>query len=133
MSGYGMGIKVNSDFGSTMAKVKGELASQGFGIVSEINMQAILKEKIGLEIQPQTILGACNPQFASKALELEPSIGLLLPCNVVIRQEGEGTIVEFLNPQMMVEVTDNQELTEMANEVTARLEAVVGAMSMAAA
>ncbi|MEK6648658.1 MAG: DUF302 domain-containing protein [Actinomycetota bacterium] len=118
---YGMSRTINRPFDEVNAEVRAVLAEQGFGIVSEIDMQATLRNKIGVEIEPQLILGACNPKFAHRALQAEPSIGLLLPCNVVIRTTDAGTVVEMINPQMMAEITEGPEMKQIADEVTEML------------
>ena len=115
---YGMSRTINRPFDEVNAEVRVVLAEQGFGIVSEIDMQATLRNKIGVEIEPQLILGACNPKFAHRALQAEPSIGLLLPCNVVIRTTAAGTVVEMINPQMMAEITEGPGMKQIADEVT---------------
>lgn len=122
---YGMSRTINRPFDEVNAEVRAVLAEQGFGIVSEIDMQATLRNKIGVEIEPQLILGACNPKFAHRALQAEPSIGLLLPCNVVIRTTAAGTVVEMINPQMMAEITEGPEMKQIADEVTALLSAAL--------
>lgn len=115
---YGMSRTINRPFDEVTAEVRAVLAEQGFGIVSEIDMQATLRNKIGVEIEAQLILGACNPKFAHRALQAEPSIGLLLPCNVVIRTTAAGTVVEMINPQMMAEITEGPGMKQIADEVT---------------
>lgn len=113
-----MSRTINRPFDEVTAEVRAVLAEQGFGIVSEIDMQATLRNKIGVEIEAQLILGACNPKFAHRALQAEPSIGLLLPCNVVIRTTAAGTVVEMINPQMMAEITEGPGMKQIADEVT---------------
>ena len=113
-----MSRTINRPFDEVNAEVRAVLAEQGFGIVSEIDMQATLRNKIGVEIEAQLILGACNPKFAHRALQAEPSIGLLLPCNVVIRTTAAGTVVEMINPQMMAEITEGPGMKQIADEVT---------------
>lgn len=118
---YGMSRTINRPFDEVNAEVRAVLAEQGFGIVSEIDMQATLRNKIGVEIEAQLILGACNPKFAHRALQAEPSIGLLLPCNVVIRTTAAGTVVEMINPQMMAEIAEGSGMKQIADEVTEML------------
>lgn len=125
---YGMSRTINRPFDEVNAEVRAALTAQGFGIVSEIDMQATLRNKISVEIEPQLILGACNPTFAHRSLQAEPSIGLLLPCNVVIRKTGANTVVEMINPQMMVQITDNPEMAQIANEVTDLLGAALASL-----
>lgn len=120
---YALSIDLVQPFDEVVPQVKQALAANGFGIVSEIDMQKTLKEKIGVEIEPQLILGACNPRFANRALQAEPSIGLLLPCNVVVRHTAGVTVVEAINPETLVTLTENPALTALAKELTAALNA----------
>ncbi len=108
------------------------LAEQGFGVLTEIDVAATLKNKIGKDIAPQVILGACNPVLADRALTAESSIGLLLPCNVVLRSPGERrTIVEALDPAVMVTFTGNTDLEPVATEARAKLTAALETLSRA--
>jgi len=125
---YGMSRTINRPFDEVNAEVRTALTEQGFGIVSEIDMQATLHNKIGVEIDSQIILGACNPMFAHRSLQAEPSIGLLLPCNVVIRKTDAGTVVEMINPETMVSITENPAIAGIANEVTAKLAAALASL-----
>src|SRR4030067_1694021 len=105
---YGFGKPVALSFDQALAKVTAELQKEGFGVLTEIDVAATLKKKLDHDMPPYRILGACNPAFAKRALTAEPSIGLLLPCNVVVRQDAAGTVqVEFLDPGMMGRMTDN--------------------------
>jgi uncharacterized protein (DUF302 family) len=122
---YGMSRTINRPFEEVNAEVRTALTEQGFGIVSEIDMQATLRNKIGVEIDSQIILGACNPMFAHRSLQAEPAIGLLLPCNVVIRKTDAGTVVEMINPETMVSVTENPAIAGIANEVSEKLAAAL--------
>lgn len=125
---YGLSATLDRPFDDTVADVREALASQGFGVISEIDMQATLRSKLGIEIDPYLILGACNPRYAHQSLQCDPSIGLLLPCNVVIRSADAGTIVEMINPQMLVQVTQNPDLQQVAHEVSDRLESAMEAL-----
>ncbi len=125
---YGMSRTIDRPFDEVNAEVRAALTTQGFGIVSEVDMQATLRNKLGVEIEPQLILGACNPKFAYGSLLAEPSIGLLLPCNVVVRGSDTATVVEMINPAMMVEITDNPEMAQIANEVTDLLAAALASL-----
>lgn len=125
---YGMSLTLERPFDDVLAGVRDALAGQGFGVVSEFDMQATLRAKIGVEIDRQLILGACNPALAHRSLQVDPSIGLLLPCNVVIRSTETGTVVEMINPQILVAVTENPEMQQIATEVTERLEAAMETM-----
>ncbi|HZK04971.1 MAG TPA: DUF302 domain-containing protein [Actinomycetaceae bacterium] len=126
---YGITTTIDRPFDETMTAVREALASQGFGVLTEIDMAATMKKKLDVEIAPHVILGACNPPLAHRALQAEESIGLLLPCNVVVRSAGEGrTVVEALNPQMMVGVTGNEALTAVADDAAARLHTALAAL-----
>jgi len=122
---YALSIDLVQTFDEVVPQVKQALADNGFGIVAEIDMQKTLKNKIGVEIGPHLILGACNPQFAHRALQVEPSIGLLLPCNVVIRHTGEVTVVEAINPETLVALTENPGMAALAHELTAAMNAAL--------
>ena len=128
---FAMSRTINRPFEDVDTELRAALAEQGFGVVSEIDMQATLRTKIGVEIDQQIILGVCNPQYAHRSLQVEPSIGLLLPCNVVIRRTEAGTVVEMINPQLMVQVTDNPEMSEIANEVTEKLSTALASLHVA--
>lgn len=123
-----MSRTINRPFDEVNAEVRASLAEQSFGIVSEIDMQATLHNKINVEIEPMIILGACNPKFAYRAIQTEPAIGLLLPCNVVIRKTDAGVVVEMINPQMMAEITEGPEMAQIANEVTELLSAALASL-----
>lgn len=125
---YGMSRTINRPFDEVNAEIRAALAEQSFGIVSEIDMQATFKNKINVDIEPMLILGACNPNYANRALKAEPSIGLLLPCNVVIRKTDAGVVVEIINPQMMAEITEGAEMAQIANEVTEKLSAALASL-----
>jgi uncharacterized protein (DUF302 family) len=118
---YGISITSPRPFADVLESVRSALAAQGFGIVAEIDMQATLKKKIDVDIPSHMILGACNPQAARHAFEVEPSIALLLPCNVVVRQAEGHVVVEAIDTQMMAEVTGNEAMKELADEIGARL------------
>lgn len=118
---YGMSRTIDRPFAEVNAEVRAALAEQSFGIVSEIDMQATFHNKINVDIGPMIILGACNPKYAYRALQAEPSIGLLLPCNVVLRKTDVGVVVEMINPQMMAEITGGPEMKQIADEVTEML------------
>ena len=105
-------------------RIREELAKQGFGVLTEIDVSATLKKKLDVDLPRYEILGACAPPMAYRALQTDPAIGLLLPCNVVVREAGEEgmTIVEAIDPVVQMEVTGNAELASLAGEVRARLE-----------
>ena len=125
---YGMSRTINRPFDEVNTEVRAALAEQSFGIVSEVDMQVTFKNKLNVEIEPMLILGACNPNYAFRALNAEPSIGLLLPCNVVLRKTDAGVIVEIINPQMMAEITEGPEMAKIADEVTEKLAAALASL-----
>ncbi len=129
MSKYAFGKKVNMGFDQAVAAVTEALAKEGFGVLTEIDVQATLKKKLGIERAPYRILGACNPQFAARALEAEPQIGALLPCNVVVRQDPAGaTLVEFMDPDAVLQLVRRPEVGKIAAEVRLRLQRVMDAL-----
>lgn len=132
MTDYGMSIELPTGIAEARERVEAALAEQGFGVLTEIDVAATLKNKIGKDIPPQLILGACNPVLADRALTAETSIGLLLPCNVVLRSTGEPrTIVEALDPAVMVTITGNTDLEPVATEARAKLTAALETLSRA--
>jgi uncharacterized protein (DUF302 family) len=110
-------------------RVRHALAEQGFGVLTEIDVRATLREKLGLEMEDYIILGACNPDLAHQALKVEPGVGVLLPCNVVVSAADGGATVRILNPQIMASVTGREELRPIAEEATRRLQAVMDNLS----
>ncbi len=113
-------------FDQAVARVREELAKEGFGVLTEIDVQATLKKKIGAEFRPYLILGACNPQFAHRALQAEDKIGTMLPCNVVVQQKpGQGVEVSAVDPVASMAAIHNVDLAGIAGEVRSRLEAVI--------
>ncbi|NKY12199.1 DUF302 domain-containing protein [Cellulomonas hominis] len=129
---YGISTTVEMAFDETVTALRQALSEQGFGILTEIDMAATLKNKLDVDIPPQVILGACNPPLAHRALQAEESIGLLLPCNVVVRSAGDTrTVVEALDPQIMVGITDNAALRPVADDAGGRLRAALTTLDAA--
>jgi uncharacterized protein (DUF302 family) len=126
---YGTTIKTTLDFDEAVQRTRAALADQGFGVLTEIDVQATLKAKLDQDMEPYLILGACNPQLASQALEVERDIGLLLPCNVVVRRDGDFTLVQALDPQVMVSLPGRPELQGVADEAAKRLGAALEAVA----
>lgn len=126
---YGFGNTVNYSFEHAVVRVTEELQKEGFGVLTDIDVAATLKKKLNNEIPPYRILGACNPQLAHQALQAEPAIGLLLPCNVVVRQDEAGTVyVEFMDPNAVLELVNKMEIKKIAAEVRERLQRVLHAI-----
>jgi uncharacterized protein (DUF302 family) len=106
-----------------------QLKLEGFGVLMDLDIQATMRQKIGADIPAYHILGACNPQLAHQALLAEPQIGALLPCNVVVRADGDQTIVSFMDPQAMTQLTANPQVHAVANEAEVRLQRVCSALA----
>ncbi|MGQ5227813.1 DUF302 domain-containing protein [Streptomyces sp. MN3] len=121
----------DTDFDTAVAAVRRALADQGFGVLTEIDVRATLKAKLDHDMEDYLILGACNPPLAHRALEADRSIGLLLPCNVVVRRDGDHALVQALDPGTMVTLTGLDALTPVADEATARLDAALSSLSAA--
>src|SRR5918993_3023907 len=126
---YGHTITLDLPFQDVIARVKDAFQAQGFGTLTEIDVQATLKQKLGRDTDPYVILGTCNPQLAHQALEVEPEIGLLLPCNVVVRRQAGTTLVHALDPQVMVQVPQRPELQPLADEADRRIRAALDSLT----
>ncbi len=128
---YGMTITLDLAYDQAVPAVRQALQDQGFGVLTEIDAQATMKEKLGVEMEPYIILGACNPQLAHRALDVDRQIGLLLPCNVVVRADGDGrTIVSALDPQLMVTIPEREGLRPVADEAGLRIRAALDALTV---
>lgn len=126
---YTFGRVVPLAHAKAVARVTQALAAEGFGVLTEIDVAATLKTKLGKEMPPYRILGACNPQFAHRALEAEPQIGSLLPCNVVVRVDAAGqTLVEVMDPAAVLGLVGRPEIAPIAAEVRQRLERMLAAV-----
>lgn len=128
--GYAISTTLEQPYETAAARVRTELADQGFGVLTEIDIRATMKAKLDVEVPAQVILGACRPPLALAALQAEPSIGLLLPCNVVVRAlDDQRTTVELVDPQTMVAMTGNPALQDVADEAARRLRDALGALT----
>ena len=124
-TGYTLSATTELGFTETAERVRDELKAEGFGVLCEIDVQATLKEKLGVDGEPYLILGACNPPLAHQALEAEPDLGTLLPCNVVVYQRGSETHISAIDAERMLSIVGNEALAPVAAEVRSRLAAVV--------
>ncbi len=127
---YAFGTTFDGSIEEAVERVTEELSKEGFGILTEIDVKATLKKKIDVDRRPYLILGACNPQLAHQAIEAEPDIGLLLPCNVVVREEEDGsTTVAFMDPPTVLGITGREDLAALGGDARARLQRVRDALA----
>lgn len=127
---YAFSTSVPGDIDTVEEKVTAALKDEGFGVLTRIDVEATLKKKLGIDKRPYRILGACNPALANQALDAEPDIGLLLPCNVVVRSEENGDVtVSFMDPVSVLTLVARDDVAELAREVRSRLERVRDAIS----
>lgn len=125
---YSFGTRLAGSVANHRPTVEAALKAEGFGVLTEIDVQATLKAKLGVEVAPYVILGACNPPLAHRALEAEPSVGVLLPCNVVLREVGSDTIVEAMDPMAALGIVDSAGVQPVAEEATERLRRVISGL-----
>ncbi len=130
MSNYGFSVSVTYGFDEAVEKVTQELAKEGFGVLTDIDVQATFKKKLDHDRLPYRILGACNPPLAKQAIEADADIGLLLPCNVVVREEENGSVtVAFMDPAAVLQLVEKEGVAELANAVKAKLVKVRDALA----
>ncbi len=122
---YGFSVQMSCSFGEAIDKVTEALKSEGFGVLTEIDVKATLKKKLDVDRKPYTILGACNPKLANQAINADPDIGLLLPCNVLVREEDDGAVtVAFMDPAAVLGLVEQEGVRELAGQVRSKLEKV---------
>ena len=126
---YTFGVVLSGDIASVRPRVEAALAAEGFGILTEIDIAATFKAKINVDRDPYVILGACKPALANRAITADPNAGALLPCNVILRQEGATVAVEFMDPLTVMSLVEHEGVAEVANAARASLDAVVGALA----
>jgi len=123
LSNYSFGGETNLSFDDSVKKVTETLKEQGFGVLTEIDAKKVLKEKLGLDRKPYKILGACNPHFAHQAIDMEPELGTLLPCNVLVYEREDGkVVVTAMDPEAALKLVGNPDVEEIAKEVRKRIE-----------
>ena len=125
---YAITRTVDASFADAIEQVTDALAAEGFGILTTIDVQATMKKKLDLDVAPYTILGACNPQLASRGLAIEPDLGVLLPCNVIVRRDGESTIVSAMEPLAAMPLAGNPDLGPLVVEARERIERALAAL-----
>lgn len=127
---YGFNVKVKDGFDQAVQRVTEELQKEGFGVLTEIDVKATMKKKLDLDLKPYKILGACNPKLAHQALSADPDIGLLLPCNVVVREEEDGSVtVGFMDPAAVLKLVEKEGVAALAQDVRGRLQRVAAALA----
>jgi len=132
MTAFGMSVRLDVPLAEALERARTALADQGFGILTEIDVTATLQAKLGVEVAPQVILGACNAPLAREGLRIEPDLGLLLPCNVVVRVAQDGTtLVSALDPELLVSVPGRPELEPIAAEAKTRLQSALATIAAA--
>ena len=125
---YGITVQTAAPFAETVARVREALKEQGFGVLTEIDVRATMRDKLGEDMEDYLILGACNPPLAHRALSADRKIGLLLPCNVVIRAGDKGVIVEALDPRVLADIAGQPALTAVATQAATRIRAALQAL-----
>jgi uncharacterized protein (DUF302 family) len=128
---YTFGTRISAALEDVYPRVEAALKAEGFGVLTEIDVQSTMRQKLGVERAPYVILGACNPPLAQQALEADPSVGALLPCNVVLREDGEGTVVEAMDPLAALGIAQSPGVRPVAEEARARLKRVIASLEEA--
>lgn len=126
---YALTAKVDAPYEEAVEKVTAALKEEGFGVLTEIDVKKTMKQKIDVDFRKYVILGACNPHLAHRALSTDLELGLLLPCNAIVYEDGDGSVISIVDPGMMMQVADNPNLTPVADEARARLKRVIAAVA----
>lgn len=126
---YHFSINLRASFDDVLERTRSALAEHGFGVLTEIDVTETLRQKLGVDVPAYRILGACNPPFAHRALAADPAIGVLLPCNVVVRQNGDGVLVDFMDPEAVLDLVTVPGVEKVAHEVRTLLEQVRDALA----
>ncbi len=129
MTSYTFGVTVDGEFDLVVDRVTGALAEEGFGVLTTIDIQATMKQKLDVDLDAYVILGACNPPLAHQAISADASIGALLPCNVVVRKDGHRIAVDFMDPQAVLTLVDHPDIPALAAEVRSRLQRVASVIA----
>lgn len=131
MTAYHFSVTVSGEFDEVLERTRKALQAEGFGVLTEIDVAATMKEKLGVDRAPYRILGACNPPMAKQAIDTDPAIGVLLPCNVVVRANGEGRVlVDFMDPEAVLDLVRRPGIEKVAGEVRTRLEMARDTLAM---
>jgi uncharacterized protein (DUF302 family) len=132
LSPFTFGTRIPAPVSEARPRVEAALKAEGFGVLTEIDVQATMRAKLGVELAPYVILGACNPPLAHRALEADPAVGALLPCNVVLRADGDGTIIEAMDPLAVLGIVDHPAIRPVAAEARERLQRAIAALETGA-
>jgi uncharacterized protein (DUF302 family) len=127
---YAKTVKLALPYDEAVLKVKDVFKEKGFGTLTEIDVRSALKERLGVEVEPYLIIGACNPVLAKRALEAEPEVGTLLPCNIVVRKVGDQVVVHVFDPAIMASISGNPEVTEVAREAERLVEEALSSLGL---
>lgn len=132
LSSFTFGARIEGDFASVRPRLESALKAEGFGILTEIDFAAAMKAKLGVDREPLVILGACNPPLANRAVTANPAVAALLPCNVVLRADGDATVIEAMDPVAALGLADAPGVREVAEDAAGRLRRAVEAVEAGA-
>jgi len=129
VTALGTAALLRRPFADAVSAATSALAGQGFGVLTQIDVRATMKAKLDVDVDPYVILGACNPPLAHRALQADPSLGLLLPCNVTVRETSDGVLIQAVDPRLLVSASASPDLTPVAEEAAAKLDAAIAALA----